>query len=374
MANLFTDLNPEPLAEAAKVAIRDSLRVQESERVLIITNPVKNVYEVAIALYNAAMEAGAEAVLTVQPVKSQFDFADEAVIEAISSNPDVCISISAGKLGKDRRTTARPYSVKGRKYDHVFRYLLGIGKLRSFWSPKIDQDMFARTIPVNYEKIAEQADGLKKVLDTAKELRITAPAGTDLKIGVDKREALVDNGKLSFPGQGGNLPAGEAFISPELGRGEGKIVFDGSISLHNGDLLNEEPVEVIVEEGIARHISGGREADLLRETIEMSENNAFRYEKEGQIPAGKGKIYSRNARNLGELGIGLNPNAKITGNMLEDEKAFGTCHLALGSNYDQDAPSLTHLDCLVRSPSIKAVLKDGDEIDLLEEGRLLIED
>ncbi len=38
------------------------------------------------------------------------------------------------------------------------------------------------------------------------------------------------------------------------------------------------------------------------------------------------------ARVLGELGIGINPGARLTGNLLEDEKAFRTAHIAFGNN------------------------------------------
>jgi len=75
----------------------------------------------------------------------------------------------------------------------------------------------------------------------------------------------------------------------------------------------------------------------------------------GKLPRGSGEIYAKNARNIGELGIGLNPRATISGNMLEDEKAFSTCHFAVGHNYDEDAPALIHLDGLVKNPTITAL-------------------
>ena len=84
------------------------------------------------------------------------------------------------------------------------------------------------------------------------------------------------------------------------------------------------------------------------------------------------KFTKKNARNIGELGIGLNPAAKITGNMLEDEKAFNTCHFAIGENYDNDAPSLIHLDGVVRNPTITLIYADGTEKVILNEGNLQI--
>ena len=67
-----------------------------------------------------------------------------------------------------------------------------------------------------------------------------------------------------------------------------------------------------------------------------------------------------------------NPAANITGNMLEDEKAFHTCHFAIGENYDNDAPSLIHLDGVVREPTITLTYGDGSSRTILQDGALQI--
>jgi leucyl aminopeptidase (aminopeptidase T) len=81
-------------------------------------------------------------------------------------------------------------------------------------------------------------------------------------------------------------------------------------------------------------------------------------------------VYARNARNLGELGIGLNPSAGIVGNVINDEKAYGTCHIALGHNYDEDAPALIHLDGLIRNPTLRVLMPGGQEVTIMEQGVL----
>ena len=113
------------------------------------------------------------------------------------------------------------------------------------------------------------------------------------------------------------------------------------------------------------------EAKKLLDCIIEAEKSAIQWEKEGKIPAGSGEILKRNARNIGELGIGLNPNARITGNMLEDEKAFKTCHFAIGANYDGDAPALIHLDGVVRNPTITINYSDGSQSKIMDKGILL---
>ena len=65
---------------------------------------------------------------------------------------------------------------------------------------------------------------------------------------------------------------------------------------------------------------------------------------------------------LEEIGIGLNEKARITGNMLEDEKKEGTCHLASGN-------IRCHVDMLFDEPTITVFYDDGTTIELLRKGK-----
>ncbi len=358
------------LDEAAHVAVETSLKVCEGERVLIITNPPIESYGIALALHNAVADDGGIPIFMIQPVKRQLDFADEAVIQALASQPEVCISISTQKIGKDRSAINKPYLFEGRSYDHIFTYLMASGKTRAFWSPSATQDMFIRTVPIDYGRLSREVQAVKMVLDKADEVRIKSPAGTDVTIGLKNRTAFVDDGDLSRAGSGGNLPAGEAFISPELGSANGRIVFDGSIALTEGDRIVSEPVTVDVEKGFAVRIEGGQDAEMLEQSIRFGEEKAHKFQEEGRLTPAKAGEYRRNARNLGELGIGLNPAALINGHMLEDEKAYKTCHIAIGSNYDEDAPALIHFDCLMRGPTIIARMSGGNTECILRDGEL----
>ena len=126
------------------------------------------------------------------------------------------------------------------------------------------------------------------------------------------------------------------------------------------------------EKGFVSEITGDAEAKRLLKTITDAENKAILMEKEKKLPEGMGIVYKKNARNIGELGIGLNPAARITGNMLEDEKAFRTCHFAIGENYDNDAPSLIHLDGVVKDPTIELEYSNEIKKIILEHGILKI--
>ena len=76
-----------------------------------------------------------------------------------------------------------------------------------------------------------------------------------------------DDGDFSKPGTGGNIPAGEVFISPLVGKCQGVIVYDGSMTFSDGDSILETPITCKVENGYVTEISGGEEAKRLLKTI-----------------------------------------------------------------------------------------------------------
>ena len=413
----------------AEIIVRDVCRVKKSERVLIVANPETNM--IAQDLFEAVKKAGGVPVLMFQTVKNSFDNASPEVLASIATNPDLCFSVSSSKLGKDPGAAAHPYvDAKGTKFMHIFDFLLnGKKSMRAVWMPGITQEMYERAVQIDYKELASRCAVLKKAYEKAVSVHVTSPGGTDVVVPVAGRKAMEDDGDFSKAGTGGNIPAGEVFISPVVGTGgvqdegnildkikqkigaqgdaedagtageqggaegkgaqeageraeeksvqtasgtNGKIVFDGSMSFGDGDALLETPIVVQVSDGFVTDIDGGDEAARLKKTIADAEAKSLAMEKEGKLPEGQGSVYRRNARNIGELGIGLNPAAVITGNMLEDEKAFHTCHFAIGENYDNDAPALIHLDGIVREPTIEIAYEDGSVRTILQNGDLTL--
>jgi leucyl aminopeptidase (aminopeptidase T) len=109
-----------------------------------------------------------------------------------------------------------------------------------------------------------------------------------------------------------------------------------------------EPFTVQVENGLAVAINGGADAERLRRAIDG-------------VPG---------ATNIGELGIGLNPAARITDDITESKKRVGTAHFALGDNaggYGGVVESPIHLDGMLFDVTIAV---DGEPI--VEDGRVLV--
>jgi leucyl aminopeptidase (aminopeptidase T) len=136
----------------------------------------------------------------------------------------------------------------------------------------------------------------------------------------------MDNGLYHKKGAFGNLPAGEACIAPREGTMNGRLVADGSCPL-TGKF--KRPIEIQIEDGYAKEIPI-RAMGALR------------------------KKAGRCVFNVAELGIGLNPKARVTGNVLEDEKVLGTAHVAFGDNtsFGGKVGCRSHLDFVFHNPKI----------------------
>jgi aminopeptidase len=96
-------------------------------------------------------------------------------------------------------------------------------------------DMFWNGVNVDYPKLEATGKSVKSVLMAGKEVHITNPNGTDLKVRIENRPVLVSDGALSpedlqkgYASSQVYLPAGEVYLSPVPGTAEGKIVVENA--------------------------------------------------------------------------------------------------------------------------------------------------
>jgi len=197
----------------------------------------------------------------------------------------------------------------------------------------------------DYHKIAEETKKIADLITEAKEAIVTSPGGTNMKFSLEGRKGGVDAGIFTEKGAWGNLPSGEAYCAPVEGTGEGKIVVEP-----NWYPGLEEKMTLIFEKGnVVEIVGGGKVGDEFRGLLAFDKNEE--------------PYISR--RNLAELGVGTNPNAKRPDNILESEKIRGTVHLAIGDNSHMggNVSSDLHQDFIIPRPTLildgKTVMKDG---------------
>jgi leucyl aminopeptidase (aminopeptidase T) len=204
--------------------------------------------------------------------------------------------------------------------------------------------MLARVMSADMDELRRRGDALAELLTAGSEATITDANGSDLRLGLGEREGVPDAGDLTAPGAFGNLPCGEGFIAPIEGTTEGSLVVDGTIAAIG---RVSEPVVLTVAEGHLREASGPVGEQLL----------------EMLTAAGP------DGTNVAELGIGTNNKAILSGDLLEDEKILGTCHVAFGASaaIGGTVQVPIHIDCVVLRPEVAI-----DGVPVLRGGELLV--
>lgn len=331
--------------------------MQEGEEVLIVGDLEGESLTIGRAFFDEALAMGGKPVLALQEVDTQYTDGERLVLEAIRAEPDIFITVSSGYSGNDPYGYNIGYLCRDNQiYDHaLFKATDGDRQTRGLVAEGTTIDMLCRCVDVDYEELARTASLLMDALTGRSQVRVTSPAGTDITFSIQGRKPDAEDGHFQHPGAWGDLPCGEVRISPVNGSANGKIVFDGTVTIDDTTAVPESPVVVTVENGSAVAIEGGPEAREMLETIRAAEAMAREKGLED---------FALNARNLGEFAFGINPKAIVTGNLLEDEKQQGTIHFALGYNYDNDANAFIHMDCIVLKPAVwvdgKMIMRDGE--------------
>ncbi len=301
------------LRQSCDIAIRVCMGVKPTETVLVLSDePCRNI---GYSLWDSAKSIGAEAIFSeILPRKSNGEEPPRAISSLLEAVDVALLTTSKSLSHTDARRRA---SSKG---------------VRIATLPGITDDVMIRTMNVDYYEIGNLSKRLARLLSDTKEIHVSTENGTDIILDVEGREGLADTGLNHERGSFSNLPAGEAYIAPLEGRSEGKIVFDGSVA--GVGLLGKDFIEVEVRKGSIFRITGGAKAELFRCLIEP---------------------FGDKGRNVAEFGIGTNPAAIITGNVLEDEKVIGTIHIAFGDNKSMGGcvSVPVHLDGVVCKPTVK---------------------
>jgi leucyl aminopeptidase (aminopeptidase T) len=313
------------LERAVQAVVRDCLAVAEGEDVLVVCNLATQ--DLGERLRAEAADAGADAVLAVIAERASHAGEPPATVAAAMAAADVVMAPTVQSLS--HTSARRAASSAGARIATL---------------PGVTEEMLARVMSADMEGLRRKGGAIAAILDAGSEAHITSALGTDLRLGIEGREAIPDAGEIREPGVFGNLPCGEGFIAPVEGTGEGTLVIDGSIA---GIGRVGEPVTLTVEGG---HLTAatGPEGERLMELLTE---------------------HGPDGTNVAELGIGTNEKAELTGEILEDEKILGTAHVAFGASASIGGTVQVpvHLDAVVLEPDVAV---DGEPV--VRAGELLV--
>lgn len=311
-----------PLTQAARVAVSQCLGVVKSDQVLVITDEPCLV--IGRALFEASVETGADTQIVEILPRAE---------NGAEPPPPVAAAMLAAQVVFAPTSKSLTHTEARRRASEAGARVATL--------PGITGDIMSRALLADYEAISARTRRVVELLRGKKSVRVTTPAGTDISFSVEGRNAAADTGILKEPGVT-NLPAGEAYVAPVEGTGQGVIVIDGCIGASG---VLQEPIVITVRDGMAVGVEGHPYAAVLEKRMDAA---------------------GPDARNLAEFGIGTNDAARLVGKVLEDEKILGTVHLAFGDNRSMGGTVRVafHQDGILLRPTVWAdsflLLDNGD--------------
>ncbi|MFH1758770.1 MAG: leucyl aminopeptidase [Pseudomonadota bacterium] len=315
------------MMKGARTLLDNCARVKAGESVLIITdmNMKPSIAEVLAA---AAAERGAEPIIMIiRPRLTHGQEPPANVAEAMKKAEVIFTPVSTSIT-----------------HTRAIKEAAEAGARALVMTAFTEELLISGPIEADFLKQMPICKAVAEVFQKGKKAHLTTPMGTDLKLNLEGRRG---NALTSIvgPGQFSTTPTIEANFSPVEGSAEGTIVADASIPYLNIGVL-EEPVRVKVDKGFIVDIQGGHQARIIGDNLASQKDP--------------------NCYNIAELGVGLNPAAKICGVMLDDEGAFGVVHIGIGTNITLGGviKAKTHYDLLMYKSTLvidgKEVLKDGN--------------
>ena len=324
----------EMMAKSARTVIDTCMDVRRGENILIICDPTTT--EIGQALHDAASLRSDRVLLVVMPKGRHHGDEPPTPVANLMRQQQVVIAPTR-------------YSLPHTK---AVRQAIKDGS-RVATMPGMTLEMFTKGgMSADFNIIKKNIGEMSNLLRRKRIINVKSETGTNVTFEVNWREwKLDDNGICNRPRMLTNLPAGKIFTLPREGTMNGTIVIDGS---WDSDLV-DEPVFLHVENGLVVDVKGGTAAAQIRQTFGEA---ARRLKSKDQ----------ENVWTIAEFGFGMNPNARVAGNVLEDEKRLGTAYFSIGDNTTLGGTAAVGIQIsgVLERPSIWM-----DETLLFEEGQFV---
>lgn len=212
---------------------------------------------------------------------------------------------------------------------------------------------FFETFLVNFNEIKRIGNKIEKLMRKTQKVRITCPLGSDFELILDNKREIINNyGDIC---RDTNYPVGEVYTAPVEGSAKGVLCIKSSKVLGT-TILHKKYKKYFVKNGLVVKTNFQKLNNALNELEKFNKNQEI-------------KNYYKKVRNIAEFAIGTNKKAKFIGLMINDEKIFGTAHIAIGSNkhFGGKVACFGHSDHVIENPTIFF-----DEKKILENRKFLI--
>ena len=303
--------------EFADATIRLLVQPEKDDPVLIIADTSNNIV-LAESFLAAAIRHGADAQLIIKkrypkhtaslpgPILSDAILASKKILSLCEGIVRAPATIEARSKGTQLLSTV----VEGIE-DYVIRALLD----------------------VDFDGMITNAKLVAKLWDATKNCQVVTLEGTDVTFELAPRASLIGDGAITEEGEVDYYPGAQVSIAPVEETINGRIVIDASDSV-NG--VVNTPYTFTVVDGIITSVDGGSEAASMRSWLDSRNDDT---------------IYK-----LCHFSIGLNPQAGISGNMIEDERKLTAIDFGFGYQDPKFGGTVGlspyHMDIMLSAPTV----------------------
>lgn len=202
------------------------------------------------------------------------------------------------------------------------------------------RDIFLGSLDIDYDALTKLGERIIGKVEKGGEIHVTCPRGTNLTLRAEGRFWVNDDGKPSPPSAPvtqhvHNLPVGEVFVAPLEDSAHGfvcpKTLPGSGVEGVRVEFRGKEKAVISAEKGF----------EFMKPRLEKATGNPYC---------------------IAEFAFGTNPCGNF---LLATEKAYGTCHFAIGQNTwlgGKNECSI-HWDFLIENPTVttdgKPILKNG---------------
>ncbi len=331
------DVDEHMLMEKSAITVIDTcMDVRRGENILIVCDPTTT--DIGQALHDASSKRSDRVLLVVMPKGRHHGEEPPSPVANLMRQQQIVIAPTRYSLTHTR----------------AVRQAIKDGA-RVATMPGMTNEMFTQGgMSADFALIKKHMGEMSPLLRRKRIVNVKSDAGTNVTFEVSWREwKLDDNGICNRPRMLTNLPAGKIFTLPREGTMNGTVVIDGSWD----SALVDEPIVLQIEDGLVVDVKGGTAAAQIRQAFGEAAKRLRSKDQE-------------NVWTVAEFGFGMNPQARLIGSVLEDEKRLGTAYFSIGDNTTLGGTSAVgiHVSGVMDSPSIWL-----DETVIVEDGTFLIE-
>ncbi len=312
---VYVRMKEAQMLKGTKKILDTCVGIKPGESLLVVADMNKET--IGQVLVSLALERGAEATLAIiTPRTRAGQEPPKAIAEAMKHSDVVLCPVS--------------YSIT---HTYAVKEAAASGARLLVLTDFTEDMLISGGIEADFAAVKPICKGVAAAFAAGQRVHLTTPAGTDLTMDITGRRGNALYCMVE-PGEFSTIPTVEANVSPIEGTANGRIVADASVPYLGIGLL-DEPIVLDVRDGFITSITGGRQADILRQDLE-SHND-------------------KNSFNVAELGVGLNPKCKMIGIMLEDEGVINTAHIGIGTSITLGGVTKApcHYDVLMWNPRVE---------------------